>query len=237
MEALAASIRPRRWTRLLLTIAVLLGLAGLEVVLAEYFWGDRRQHGLSRVFNLDAENNAPTWFSSICLFLCALLLWLTGKAARLRRDPASRYWFGIAAVFLMMSLDETASLHERLLQPMRAAFHLSGYFYYGWVVPGGLFVLAFAAATIRFLQRLPADTRRRFLVAGFTFVAGGLGIEMLAANYEFVHGEGGLPLHLLSVAEETLEMLGTVLFLRALLLHLERTLSPARTCSDDAPVA
>jgi hypothetical protein len=39
------------------------------------------------------------------------------------------------------------------------------------------------------------------------------------------------------VAEETLEMLGTVLFLRALLLHLERTLSLARTCSDDAPTA
>lgn len=160
-----------------------------------------------------------------------------GKTARLRRDSASRYWFGIAAVFLMMSLDETASLHERLLQLMRAAFQVSGYFYYGWVIPGGLFALAFAAATIRFLQGLAVDTRRRFLLAGLTFVAGGLGMEMVAGNYEFVHGQGGLPLRLLSVAAETLEMLGTVLFLRALLLHLERALSLARTCSDGAPTA
>lgn len=80
-------IQPRRCIGLLLALCLLLSLAGLEVVLARHLWGDARQHGLSKIFDLDVENNVPTWFSSTCLFLCAIALWLIGKIERPRHHP------------------------------------------------------------------------------------------------------------------------------------------------------
>ena len=98
-------------------------------------------------------------------------------------------------------------------------------------------MLGFLAVTSGFLRRLPADTRRRFLVAGFIYVSGSLGLEMLGGNYEFVQGKRDLAFGLLGVAEETCEMLGTILFLRALLLYLSRRISHSGTCADDELIA
>jgi hypothetical protein len=92
-----------------------------------------------------------------------------------------------------MSLDETATLHEKLLHPVRNALHAEGFFYFAWVIPGALFVLGFLAVTFGFLRRLAADTRRRFLVAGFIYVSGSLGMEMVGGHYEFVHGSSSTP--------------------------------------------
>jgi len=198
-----------------------LALAGLEVVVARDLWGAARQFGFSKLFDLNVENNVPTWFSSITLFLCAAALWLTGQLARRRRDANTRYWFGIAAVFVLMSLDEVATIHEKLLNPSRSLFHTGGFLYYAWVIPGALFVSAFLMVTLRFLWRLPTRTRCRFILAGFVYVAGSLGMEMVAGNYEFVHGVDDLVLGMMAVVEESLEMAGTILFLRAVLLHFE----------------
>lgn len=211
---------------MLLPIAIFLALAGLEVVVARHFWGATRQYGFSKLFDVNVENNVPTWFSSISLFLCAAALWLTGRLTRLRRDPNTPYWWGIAAVFVMMSLDEVATMHEKLLNPSKNLFHTGGYLYYAWVIPGALFVLLFVGVTLRFLWRLPSRTRYRFILAGFVYLSGALGMEMVSANYEFAHGVNDYVLGLMAVVEETLEMAGSILFLRAVLLHLEWMSSP-----------
>lgn len=205
---------------------IFLTLAGLEVVVARVWWGDNRQYGFSKLFDLDLENNVPTWFSSVTLFLCAAVLEVIGKLARQRRGQNTNYWFGIAAIFVLMSLDEMASIHEKLVQPCRNLLHAKGIFYYAWVVPGVIFVVAFVGFTLHFLWRLSRQTRCRFILAGLVYVSGALGMEMLAGNYEYAYGVNALALGLMTVVEETLEMLGTILFLRALLIKLEWMSSP-----------
>jgi drug/metabolite transporter (DMT)-like permease len=66
------------------------------------------------VVDLDAEGNIPTWVSSAKLLAIAVLAYLAWQ--REAQDPTLKYrwlWLGVALLFAAMSLDETASLHER----------------------------------------------------------------------------------------------------------------------------
>jgi len=67
------------------------------------------------VINLDEEANLPAWYSSVKLAALAVLSVLLYRDER-RRQPALRLswlWLIIGGVFLFLSADETASLHER----------------------------------------------------------------------------------------------------------------------------
>jgi hypothetical protein len=60
----------------------------------------------------------------------------------------------------------------------------------------------------------------RFLVAGATFLLGALVVEHLADYYIEAYTMKNFGYNMLTVFEESLEMMGVVLFIRALLLSL-----------------
>lgn len=70
------------------------------------------------VINLDEEGTIAAWYSSVKLLSLALLtgfIWRAerdGPDARLRRFAF--LWLAVGAIFLALSVDETASLHERV---------------------------------------------------------------------------------------------------------------------------
>ena len=194
-------------------------VAGLAVQVSNWFLGHGRLLGFGPKLDLDEENNLPNWFSTICLFLCAFALGLIGLVERRGRLPFSTYWLGMAAVFVFLSIDEAASFHEMLIVPLRAALHTSGIFYVAWTIPGILFVVAFLVVMRRFLLQLPAATRRDFVVAGVVFCSGRLGMEMLDTRYHSLDGPD-FSLPLMTIVEESLEMAGEILFLRAPLVDL-----------------
>ena len=70
-------------------------------------------HSWYRLVDLSGENNLPTWFSSFQLTLVAMMftLFFVGKSQR-----GEQAWAMLiaAAGFLLLSLDETAELHERI---------------------------------------------------------------------------------------------------------------------------
>jgi hypothetical protein len=214
----AIRINPRLVVWALSVCASLLVVADLAGLILHWRFGHDYIFGLAQKFDLDQENNVPTWFSTICLFLCAIALSVIALAQR-RRKGLSAYWFGLAATFVALSMDEAASFHELLVDPMRKLFDAGGLFFFAWVIPGGLFTLGYLLICWRFLGRLPAETRRNFLVAGFVFCAGCLGMEMIGGRYVALHGID-LNYGLLVVLEEGLEMAGEILFLRALLAYL-----------------
>ena len=208
--------------RALLACMVLLILAGLAGQVSTWFLGHDTLLGFVPKFDVDQENNVPTWFSTICLFLCALAVSVTALLEWRRRMPLSRYWFALSGTFAILSLDEAASFHETLVQPLRWLLHTGGVFYFAWVIPGGLFAIGFALLFSDFLRRLPTETRRNFLVAGAVYVSGCLGMEMVGANHISVHQRPDFTFSMMTIVEESLEMFGTILFLRGLLRHLEK---------------
>lgn len=184
-----------------------------------YLEGHRLGPTLVRLFDFDEEANLPTWVSSILLLACSAVLCLITAGMRKLRAAQSGHWMGLSMIFLAMSLDEVAQLHERLSGPLREEFHFGGALRNAWVIPAMLFLAGFGIAYARFTLRLPPQSRRRFIVAFFVYVSGALIMEMLDTDYGSLHGERNIIYAFLTTIEEGTEMLGTTLFLHALLVY------------------
>jgi hypothetical protein len=215
------------WTRIRLVPAhlsrvlslVAAGLLAASVIgqFAKYRWGIERAGGLIPGFNVDQEANFPTWYASALLLAGAVLLALTAAAASRRADRSARSWWGLAVVFLGLSIDEGAGLHELLIIPLRESWHAGGALYYTWVVPGIAVVLAVAAASVPLLAGLPRQIRRRLVAAGCLYVGGAVGMELVSGAYASAVCKACLSYALLTTLEEGLEMFGAVLLIRTLL--------------------
>lgn len=119
--------------------------------------------------------------------------------------------------------DEALSFHEMLIDPMRTTFGLSGLMRFSWVLVGGTFVAAFGLAYVSFLRHLAPVARRQFVLAGAVYVTGVLGFEMISGPFFEAHeaGRSVAPYLALMTIEETLEMTGILLFIRALRNYLQ----------------
>lgn len=212
--------------------AVVKALFALELALAVMhvwdppvpLWAERG--GSTRyLWNLDSEANVPTWFSS--MQLATVGLGVSGLAAlgiggRMEKRALVLAGFG----FLVLSLDELISLHEKLGRGIEeltgargtTAFDVTGQ----WVLVGAPLFLAAAALLWWALRGLFEGERR----AGLLVSAGALlylvsfaGIEALT---NFVDAEATTVL-----LEEVGEMAGVTLILWGVLV-LAASLAPSR---------
>lgn len=170
--------------------------------------------------SLDTENSLPAWFSSILLFFNAAALTLVALCARAKNDRDAIYWIILAWAFLFLSADEVASLHERTTEPFRYALNTSGLFFFAWVVPYGIGVLALALFYARFLLRLPRVTLVWFCAAGLMYLGGAIGMDMLGGVYAEKHGADHAVYVVSMIIEESLEIAGLSVFFIALRRHL-----------------
>ena len=168
------------------------------------------------LFSLSYEQNVPTWLASCLLFTCAVLLGWIGVEGGRQRSPLRHYWYGLAAVFGYMSLDEFVGFHEHLSELM----DLHGVLYFSWVVPAAVVVAIAGAAFVPFLRHLPPRPRRQFLIAGAIYVGGALGMELPLGWWTEHAGSDNLVYALIDGVEETMELSGTTLFLLALVEYL-----------------
>jgi hypothetical protein len=162
---------------------------------------------LLQLFELDEENNLPTWFSSFLLLNNAAVL--AFAAAQATRHKIQ--WSVLAAGFLLLSIDEVAGLHE--------TFHTA--IDTNWTIYAGILALVVGAAFVPFLLALPRVTAIFFIVAGFLYLAGALVVEYLSRDMD----EETLSYALAVSLEEGLEMAGALLFL-AINLNRLRTVNP-----------
>jgi len=184
--------------------------------------------GLIRLFALAGEGNIPTWYSSFILLLCAFLLAIIGHAKKGHHDLYARHWQVLALIFFYISLDEGARIHELTVKPLREAFHLSGIFYYAWIILGGVILLILSFFYFRFVLALPAKTRRLFIVAGSVYVGAAMGVEMMEGAWISLSGTPDLTFWVLTNIEEVGEMIGTAFFLYALLTYIDEHMTEVR---------
>ncbi|HJU06547.1 MAG TPA: hypothetical protein VJ692_15470 [Nitrospiraceae bacterium] len=201
----------------MLLAVVIVGLIGGHIFTQYMFYGHGHdyQFGFLRLFDLGGENNISSWFASFTLLACSFLLALIGLTKKRSHDRHAFHWLVLAGIFLYLSLDEAASIHE-MIEMLIPADRATGYLFYPWVIAGGLFVLIVSMAFFRFLVALPSDTRRLFIIAGILYVGGALGIELVGAKHDFHYGKENLVYAMLVMVEEGLEMAGVATFLYAL---------------------
>ena len=209
-----------------LLVAYGLLLAAHLAIVAGLLSGHRPGRVFFEKFYFDREANFPSFFSSLILLAAAALLAIIANLKRADRDAFRGHWLGLSGIFLLLAVDETVSLHESLIEPLREALHLSGYLYFSWVLAGGALVLVFGLVYARFLRHLSPAMRWRFILAGAVYVGGAVGLEAAGGRY-YTPGSSDLasyfqtPTYLaLMTLEESLEMAGILLFIGTLLTYL-----------------
>jgi hypothetical protein len=184
---------------------------------SRYVLGHGQLLGLIDTFDVNAENNVPTFFSAFLLLSCAALLAVVARRPDLAPRDA-RYWSWLGLIFLFLALDEDASIHELFIEPIRYSLQLDGLLYFAWVLPYGLALLVIGLLYLRFVFRLPERTRRLTIAAGGLYLAGALVFEMIGGWYlSDYSGEIDFPYLIIVAGEEFLEMCGSILFLYTLL--------------------
>jgi hypothetical protein len=196
-------VSPRRVVVGIIVVVGLLNIANAIAIAA----GADTEH--ARYWLMALEWNPSSWFSS------ALLAVTAGAAFVVGRDGDGRRWNTVAALLLVMSIDEIATLHER----MAALPVIPGVGSRGWAGAGLVLVALVAVRLVPWALTLDRALRRALIVGGAVFVAGAVGFEVLSGNRAEAVGEDGL-FWVLATIEEDLEVLGVVLVLRALLSRL-----------------
>jgi hypothetical protein len=217
------TISPQKVARLL-TIGVLcLAITGAVAYYTKHFLGRPYAHGLVPLFDLEQESNIPTWYQSALLLLSAGLLAVIATFKKREGDRFTLHWKVLAFAFAFLSADEASGIHELTIAPVESTLQPTGLLYFAWVIPYGILVLVVLAASVRLMAALPAKTRKSFFLAGVLYVGAALVIEMFEAyvNYHYGRGYGGGFLYMtLVITEETMEMMGIVVFVGSLLSYL-----------------
>jgi hypothetical protein len=173
-----------------------------------------------RLLNLDVDRSIPSFFSSMMLLTCSFFLFIIASAKR--KDSKSYiYWAGLSLIFLLLSIDEALMIHESLNDKTQTLLNTSGYFYFAWIIPYGLGLIIFLLAYMKFLLSLPCKTRILFIIAGFVFVSGAIGLEAISGKYFELYSDYSMAYIILSTIEEILEMSGIVVFIYALTSYMD----------------
>lgn len=106
-----ARLRPPLLIVLLLGVNLMLGLLYLGITEASRY---RQFHFFYRLLDLDREGNLPSWYSATQLFGSALLTAVLAWYFVRRMDRRSWVLLLPPAMFLFLSVDEAASIHEWL---------------------------------------------------------------------------------------------------------------------------
>lgn len=169
---------------------------------------------------VDAEASIVTWYSAFLLVLCATLLAIIALMKSRIHARYIRQWQVLALIFTVLSIDESVSIHEKLISPLRSTLNTGGIFYFAWVVVAIPLVAIFVLFYLRFLAHLPRKTRRLFWLSGIIYVAGAIGFEMISGPIAETSGTTALGFTISVHFEEGLELLGLTIFVYGLLSYI-----------------
>ncbi|NJM47712.1 MAG: hypothetical protein HC860_17385 [Alkalinema sp. RU_4_3] len=212
-------------SRILLRVVILLIVASILGRLTLAYLPDFPGVGFFQVeFYLDEEGNVPALYSALAMAIAALLLLTIGKLEQNIQAHYYRSWKMLSGIFLYLSMDELLGFHEYLNALRRVG--LRGAFFYAWVIPAALIMVALCCIFYRFLISLNPKVRNRIVLSGAIFLTGAIGFEMLGSGIDERLGEPAiftnLSYQVYMTLEEGLEMLGIVTFIHSLLSYLNQ---------------
>ena len=218
-------LTPYKLIATLAVVALTLSVLGVTAAIVQLVIEPERWNNVLRLFALGNDGNIPTWFSSGLLAFCGLALALIASIRAKLVLPDVRHWAFLSFLFFMLSIDDVATIHELsgrfLRNNVEGVEELGGLFYYAWVLFAAPLVLVLAVVYLPWFFRLPSRTRLLSGAAAICFLSGALGLEMVNSAIDEARGTDNFQYQMLTAAEEMLEMAGPLIFLYALLRHLE----------------
>jgi hypothetical protein len=182
-----------------------------------------------RLLDVGVEQSLPTYVSVVNLILASILAFIIYIHERAKANSDAMYWLFLSLLFLFLSFDEFAGIHEKfahlyevLVRKEIISRQLSTH---QWLPFSLLFISVVAIILFPFLRKLPKDTLRYFIIAGFVFVAGAVGFEYLGAvmlETGIAHSRKDAVYLARRLFEEGFEMYGVAIFNWALYREILR---------------
>lgn len=202
------------WLLIFITVGIL--AVHTFFVLSHHFINTEFPNFLVQRFNIDAEANVPTWFSTILLFSVSVTAFFLYYVDSGKPGVGSRWqkiWLGLGILYLFFSLDESAQIHELINQ----LTDVKWVFIYA-PVAGSIFLICLYYFIVIRKQDIEL---RNWIVGGlFVFVVGGLVIEWITYTYHLKYALRQIAF----VAEEGLELIGTSMVLTGCLQEFNKQL-------------
>jgi len=190
-----------------------------EIYIAEFGTGTFLKD--LRHIALDSEHCIGAYFSSLLMVAGAVLMVVMSGADA----PAGKwknYWRVLAFIFVCLSIDESVSFHEVLIDPLRGAFGLSGILAFAWIIPAIACLVVMGLFYLRFVLAIRDPLRWQLVIAGTVFVFAAVGLEAVGGYFYTIGGFGAGSYIVTAIIEETLEITGLVILNLALLGELRR---------------
>lgn len=209
----------RRLGGVALALAMLAGVLFLGNVLLAPGPAQAAFNHLWYLFDVGQERNIPSWYASVLWCTLAGAAFAAAVVAQRRRLG----WIIFGGVAVAASIDEHSELHERLDQmgdALSAALGIDLWF--SWVLPGLVLGALVASMLAPLVWGLPPRARALILTGGALFALGAVVAESISGQV-LDHFDGGITWHfiLVTLVEETLEMIGVVLALAGVLTLFE----------------
>ena len=225
--ALSIQYTDHQAKRAILCIIALEFFFAFAYVVVHILFVDEQWGPLRPLFNLDGENSLPTWTSVIKLFAVGALLLLAARNNWQQEHVSNAALVIAAVIFIYLSADEQAQLHENLTYQSRrigladiAAIGPWGAWIYAYAALG-LIGLALCWKHMHALWRHFRQVAAAGLAGAAMYFAGAVGFEI--ASFPFRQLADTHTIHLIMITlEELLEMLGVSIILYATLALANR---------------
>lgn len=184
-------------------------------------WFDTMPVGVGRWLDMNSESSVSTWYNVSLLALAAAMAALAAIATP---EPRQRLAWGVlAALVLLLSIDEKVQVHEQL--PELFGMSRGAAVTHEWLLPGVIIAGLGVAVLAYLVTALDRLVRRGLLLALLVYAAGtlvveglsGIAVRELAPEHPI---RAAMPLW--EAIEESLEMLGCIVALSVILEHLQR---------------
>ncbi|MEO0475550.1 MAG: hypothetical protein AAF085_06220 [Planctomycetota bacterium] len=170
-------------------------------------------------FNLNSERKFAATFSALIIVFAATCAVWSGLRTEKRRLMLLG-WFMLGGIVFFMACDEFFEIHEQAGRYFEMNAHFGEATVPGWVRVMSIVVLIVMIPLGLFWWNLPKKLRVHTAIAGFVFLTGAMGIEIISSKFVSINGAENFAYMLIIAAEESMEMLGILILIDAFMLHL-----------------
>ena len=163
-----------------------------------------------QLVDLDQEANIPTLFSSIILLISSMLFYLLSRLPAEQKKNNQRYWFWLGIIFLFLSFDESATIHESIGDFTSKFIHADGFLYYPWIIAYGIILVILSCSFFRFFWRMEKKVFFQFMLSAGIYLGGAIGFDLLGSREISLHGGDTILYCIYYTIEESLEMFGVI---------------------------
>ena len=205
----------------LLFAGAVLILTNITFLILKYGFEHQNLLEFIRLFDFNQRGSLPHYFISFLFLVSSILLCIIAMSHKSEEGQNWISWSILSFVFLTMSLTKLLQLMDIPMKMLWKVFTKSGLNnLLSWNFFKVTLLVLFLTLFLKFFLQLPSRVRLSFLFAAIVLFGGGLGGDILSHKFYTSHDPYNLGYNVISVVEESMEMLGGIVLIHALLGYL-----------------